>query len=58
MFSWTLQVHTYSRGIRIVKVSKEEVSEMEKKTMKKYRIAVGICGPRVVYSNIIKAHSK
>ena len=31
---------------------------MEKKTMKKYRIAVGICGPRVVYSNIIKAHSK
>ena len=31
---------------------------MTREKMKKYKIALGICGPRVLYTNIIKAHSK
>lgn len=31
---------------------------MARVAMKKYKIAVGICGPTVLYSNVIKAHSK
>lgn len=31
---------------------------MAREAMKKYKIAVGICGPTILYSNIIKAHSE
>ncbi len=30
---------------------------MARTAMKKYKIAVGICGPTILYSNVIKAHS-
>ena len=31
---------------------------MKRKKLKKYKIAVGICGPHILYTNIIKAYSE